>query len=137
MVLSFLKRISWLIVLNAFWRSVNIIPVNRTSLSMNSVQSHLHVPTHASVYLGMLLSHVQNFILWVNHMPTLQQVRSVILLQIIHLQLHVKYLEVNKSVWVTHKSTWAQQIWNKRSSHQRCSLKQGVLKIFAYFTVKH
>ena len=29
--LSFLKRTSWLIVSNAFWRSINIIPVNRPS----------------------------------------------------------------------------------------------------------
>ena len=31
MALSFLKRISWLYVSNAFWRSVNIIPLNRPS----------------------------------------------------------------------------------------------------------
>ena len=31
-------------------------------LSMNDVQLHSHAPTHASIYLGMLLSHVQNFI---------------------------------------------------------------------------
>ena len=45
---------------------------------------------HASIYLGMLSSHVQNFIWRVDCMPTLQQVCSVIFLQIIHLQLHVK-----------------------------------------------
>ena len=45
---------------------------------------------HASIYLGMLSSHVQNFIWWVDCMPTLQQVCSVIFLQIIHLQLHDK-----------------------------------------------
>ena len=31
-------------------------------LSMNDVQLHSHAPTHASIYLGMLLSHMQNFI---------------------------------------------------------------------------
>ena len=41
---------------------------------MNDMQSHLHTPTHASIYLGMLLSHMQNFIWRVNHMPMLQQV---------------------------------------------------------------
>ena len=45
---------------------------------------------HTSIYLGMLSSHVQNFIWRVDCMPTLQQVCSVIFLQIIHLQLHVK-----------------------------------------------
>ena len=29
---------------------------------MNGVQSHSHVTTHANIYLGMLSSHVQNFI---------------------------------------------------------------------------
>ena len=29
---------------------------------MNDMRSHLHTPTHASIYLGMLLSHMQNFI---------------------------------------------------------------------------
>ena len=38
--------------------------------------SHLHVPTHASVYLGMLLPHMQNFIWWVNCTSILQQVCS-------------------------------------------------------------
>ena len=59
------------------------------NLSINGVQSHLHTPTHASIYLGMLSSLMQNLIWWVNHTPTLQQVSSVILLQIIHLQLQV------------------------------------------------
>ena len=31
-------------------------------LSMNSVRSHSHAPIHISIYLGMLLLHVQNFI---------------------------------------------------------------------------
>ena len=60
-------------------------------LSMNSVQSHSHTPTHINIYLGMLLLHVQNFIWQVNCIPTLQQVSSVILLQIIHLQLYVEF----------------------------------------------
>ena len=33
-----------------------------TGLSMNSVRLHLHAPTHASIYLDVLLSHVQNLI---------------------------------------------------------------------------
>ena len=33
-----------------------------TGLSLNGVQSHLHMPTCASIYLGVLLSLVQNFI---------------------------------------------------------------------------
>ena len=57
---------------------------------MNVVQSQLHALTHASIYLGVLSLHVQNFVREVNCMPTLQQVCSVILLQIIHQQLHVK-----------------------------------------------
>ena len=56
-------------------------------LSMNAVWLHSHTSTHASIYLGVLLSHMQNFIWQVNCMPTLQQVSLVILLQIIHLQL--------------------------------------------------
>ena len=60
-------------------------------LSMNSVRSHSHAPTHINIYLGMLLLHVQNFIWQVNCTPTLQQVSSVILLQIIHLQLYVEF----------------------------------------------
>ena len=57
-------------------------------LSMNGMWSCLHAPTRTSIYLGVLLSCVQNFIWQVNYMPTLLQVRSFILLQIIHLQLH-------------------------------------------------
>ena len=30
-------------------------------LSVNGVQSHSHAPTHTSIYLGMLSSHVQKF----------------------------------------------------------------------------
>ena len=37
-----------------------------------------------------ILSHMQDFIQQANQTPTLQQAFSVILLQIIHLQLHVK-----------------------------------------------
>ena len=51
-----------------------------TGLSMNGMQSHSHAPTHTSIYLGMLLSHVQNFIWVVSCTPTLQQVCSVILM---------------------------------------------------------
>ena len=58
---------------------------------MNGVQSHLHVPTHASIYLDMLLLQIQTFTWQVNCKPTLQQLCSVILLQIIHLQLYVEF----------------------------------------------
>ena len=34
----------------------------KAGLSMNGMQSHSHMPTHDSIYLGMLLSHVQNFL---------------------------------------------------------------------------
>ena len=51
-----------------------------SGLSMNGMQSHLHVPIHASIYLGVPLLQVQNFIWRFNCMPTLQQVWSVILL---------------------------------------------------------
>ena len=43
---------------------------------MNSVRSHLHVPTHTSTYLGVLSSPVQKFIWRVNSMPMLQQMFS-------------------------------------------------------------
>ena len=33
---------------------------------MNSVWLHSHMPTHASIYFGMLVLPVQNFIWWVN-----------------------------------------------------------------------
>ena len=33
-----------------------------TGLSRNGVWSHSHAPTHVSIYLGVLLPHVQNFI---------------------------------------------------------------------------
>ena len=45
--------------------SFRLVPEGKTGnagLSMNGMQSHLHVPTRASIYLGMLLSQVQNFI---------------------------------------------------------------------------
>ena len=45
-----------------------------TDLSRNDVWSHSHAPTHVSIYLDMLLPHVQNFIWQVNSTPTLQQV---------------------------------------------------------------
>ena len=41
-------------------------------LSMNGVQSHLHILTHTSIYLGMLSLHIQDFIWRVNCKPTLQ-----------------------------------------------------------------
>ena len=44
---------------------------------MNGVLLHLHAATHSSIYLGMLLLHVQNV-----------QVCLVVLWQKIHLQLH-------------------------------------------------
>ena len=69
---------------------------------VNGVRSHLHTPTHTSIYLGMLLLHVRNFIWPVNSMSTLQQVCSVILLQIIHLQLHVKLsFAISMSLFLT------------------------------------
>ena len=55
-----------------------------SGLSMNDMQ------LHSSIYLDMLSLHMQNFIQRFNHMPTLEQVYSVILLLVIHLQLHVK-----------------------------------------------
>ena len=64
---------------------------HKAGLSMNDMRSHLHTATHANIYLGLLLSYMQNFIWWVNCTPTLQQVCYVIILQIIHLQLHVEF----------------------------------------------
>ena len=88
---------------------------HKAGLSMNDMRSHLHTATHASIYLGVLLSYMRNFIWWVNCTPTLQQVCYVIILQIIHLQLHVAfpfaeihciilYLEVSTPVWETYKN---------------------------------
>ena len=34
----------------------------KSGLSMNGMGSHLHAPTHASIYMGMLLLLMQNFI---------------------------------------------------------------------------
>ena len=59
-----------------------------SGLSINGIQSHSQSPTHTMIYLGMPLLHVQNLIWRVNCMPIFQQVCSVTLLQIIHLQLH-------------------------------------------------
>ena len=59
-------------------------------LSMNIAWSHSRMPTHTSICLCMLSLHMQNFIWQVDCTPTLQQVCSVIFLQIIYLQLHVK-----------------------------------------------
>ena len=71
-----------------------------TDLSMNGVQLHSHVPTHTSIYLDVLFSHV--CLLWrVSCMPTLQQVSSVILLQIIHLQVRAEFsfVEIRCIIW--------------------------------------
>ena len=66
---------------------------------MNDLPSNLHASTHTSGYLGVILLHMQNFIWHVNRMPTLQQACSVILLQIIHLQLDVKFsFHLQKSI---------------------------------------
>ena len=54
---------------------------------MNGLQSYSHISTHTSIYLGVLLSHMQEFIGRVNHTPTL----FAVFLQIIHLQLHVEF----------------------------------------------
>ena len=66
----------------------NKLNVPNTGLSVNEVQ--LHIPTHLITYLGMLLLLLTNFIWQVNCTQTLQQVCSVILLHIIHLQFYVK-----------------------------------------------
>ena len=63
---------------------------HHTSLSVNGVRLHSQAPTHVCIYLGVLLLHLRNFIWRVNRTLTLQQVCSVINLQIIHLQLLVK-----------------------------------------------
>ena len=57
-----------------------------TGLSMNGMWSHSHVPTPTSICLDVLSLYVQNFIWEVN----CKSLCSVILLQIIHLQLDVK-----------------------------------------------
>ena len=48
------------------------IYTHTSSLSMNGVISCLQVPMHASIYLGVLSSHMQNFIWRINCMSTLQ-----------------------------------------------------------------
>ena len=48
---------------------------------MNGVQLHLHAPTHTSIYLGVISSHMQYFVWGVNRTTTLQQACSVILLK--------------------------------------------------------
>ena len=79
------------IYINGFWKNSHMGqmghfgPKNGVSgLSKNGVD----VPTLASICLGMLSSHMQNFIWQVNSTPMLQQVCSDIPFQIIHLQLH-------------------------------------------------
>ena len=42
--------------------NVHIFEMEVSGLSVNGVQLHFHVPTHASVYLGVLSSHMQNSI---------------------------------------------------------------------------
>ena len=66
-------------------KGINIV------LSINDMQLHSHACTHANIYLGVLLLHVQNLVWWVKCISTLKQVCSVILLQIIHLQLPLKH----------------------------------------------
>ena len=79
----------------AFFLSLNIkdskSQVSIAGLLMNGLRLHSHVPTQASIYLGVLSSHIQNFIWQINRTSTLQQVCSVIILQIIHLQLYAKF----------------------------------------------
>ena len=44
--------------------SFRLVPEGKTGkagMPMNGMQSHLHVPTCPSFYLGVLLSQVQNF----------------------------------------------------------------------------
>ena len=60
-----------------------------SDLSMNSVW--LHTCAHIHQYLFRLSLHLQNIIWQVNCMPTLQEVCSVILLQIIHLHFYVEF----------------------------------------------
>ena len=79
----------------SFFLSLNIkdskSQVSIAGLSMNGLRLHSHVPTQASIYLGVLSSHIQNFIWQINRTSTLQQVCSVIILQMIHLQLYAKF----------------------------------------------
>ena len=116
--------------------SSSVLVLVSPGLSVNGMQLHSHIPTHASIYLDVQSLHVQNFIWRVNSMPTLQKVCSVNLLQIIYLPLHIKlnfpfveihciikYLEVNTSRWATHKNTWAQQMWSHKADttfHRTC-----------------
>ena len=74
----FLKAASWSLrgyqvpsykVIFSFSRILIICPLN-AGLSMNGIHSHLHAPTHASIYLDMLLLNVQNFTWQVKHKPT-------------------------------------------------------------------
>ena len=50
-------------------------------LPMNGIWLYLHTPTHTSIYLGLLSSHIQYFVWGVNRTTTLQQACSVILLK--------------------------------------------------------
>ena len=87
------------------WVFFTFLKLYKAGLSMNSVRLHLHAPAHASIYLGVLSSHVQDFIWQVNCTPTLQQVYSIIRLQIFHLQLHVK-LSFHSSKSIVLYSIW-------------------------------
>ena len=58
--------------------SILILPMTKigsgnfvSGLSMNGVQSHSHIPTHTSLYLGVLSLHMHNFLWRVNGKPTL------------------------------------------------------------------
>ena len=86
-------------------------------LSIYDMWLHSHVPTHARIYLGVLLLLMQNFIWLVNCISTLQQVCLVILLHITNLQLHVSWVYIcrnplcyivfgSKYITVSHKNTW-------------------------------
>ena len=69
-------------------RSTSKVSSFISGLSMNGMWSHSHVRTHASTYLSLLSSHMQNSIWRVN------QVCSVTLLQIIH---HVKLIFIPRN----------------------------------------
>ena len=62
---------------------------------MNGVRSHLHVLTHANIYLDVLSSHVQNFIWRVNFffysLPSVSITNSFI---IFFLQIYKRYTSV-------------------------------------------
>ena len=63
------------------------------------------------------------------------QVFYIILFVNIHINVHSKIFAVVKQKVPYLHSLWTQTIF--RSSHQRCSVKKGVLRNFAKFTGKH